>query len=79
MVRWLDIGFQSVELEPAKSMIEHKQHAFVHQPLARIRQEAVVPKKRILEGSTNEIIQVDDANDVAGLTVNDEKASMGLR
>jgi hypothetical protein len=75
----LYVGFKPVEPELAEGVTEHELHPLVHQAFACIGQKAVVPQKRIVEGTPNQVVQIDDPNHISGVAVNDKKAPMGLR
>ncbi len=60
-------------------MPEHQPHPFVHEALARTRQEAVIPQKSALKGTADKIVYIDDPDDITGQAMDDKEAAMRVR
>ena len=79
MVSRLDVGLEPVQLQPAESVIEHKAHPLAHQPFPDMRQKTVVPEKCALEGTMDQVVHIDDANQLPSATAEDKKTPMRVR
>jgi len=70
----LDVGLDAVELELPKGVPQHQPQSFAHQSTAGVRHERVIAHGAALEISADDVVQIDDAHEVAGLALDDEKA-----
>ena len=72
----LNVSLEAMQLELQQCMPHHQQEPFTHEALPRVREKSVVTKERIVEGSTNNIVQVDDPQDFIGAATKYEKPTM---
>jgi hypothetical protein len=70
----LDVGLDAMELELVKGMFQNQLQSFAHQSPARVGPECVIADEGALKISANDIVQVDDTHDAAGVPVDDEKS-----
>ena len=74
MVVWLNVSLNAVKFEFMKGMFQNQPQSFPHQSLARVGLEGVIADEGALKISANDIVEIDNSHDAAGIPMDDEKA-----